>query len=334
MTPSGAFMAGAEAGPDLAAQGAGVDQLRLLCKVSRMYHERGIRQPQIAAQLSLSQPRVSRLLRQAAELGIVRTVVSLPPGVYADLEDEIQARYGLRDCVIVDVGGVEDVVPALGAAAADYLDATLTGEQRIGVSSWSETLLSAADRMQRKNTVAASRIVQMIGGLGDPGVQVQATRLTGRLAQVTGASPVFLAAPGLVGSRAVRDALLVDPSIADVVRLWDELTVALVGIGSLDPSPLVRRSGNAMSEGDQQELRELGAVGDVCLRYFDGEGKPVRSPLDERLVGITAEAFTAVPRRIGVAGGERKLTAIRAALLGGWVNVLITDRTVGEQLVG
>ncbi|GAA2019945.1 sugar-binding transcriptional regulator [Nakamurella flavida] len=326
-------MADTGATQDPAAQGIGIDQLRLLCKVARMYHERGIRQPQIAAQLSLSQPRVSRLLRQATELGIVRTVVSLPSGVYADLEDEVQSRYGLRDCMVVDVGGVQDVVPALGAAAADYLDATLTGEHRIGVSSWSETLLYAVDRMPRKNTVAASRIVQMIGGLGDPGVQVQATRLTGRLAHVTGATPVFLAAPGLVGSRAVRDALLGDPSIVDVVRMWDELTVALVGIGSLDPSPLMRRSGNAMTEQDQQELRELGAVGDVCLRYFDMQGRPVRSPLDDRLVGITPEGFTAIPRRIGVAGGQRKVTAVRAALLGGWVNVLITDRTVAEQLI-
>src|SRR4051812_28630990 len=38
------------------------DQVRLLTKVARMYHERGMRQPEIAAQLRLSQPRVSRLL--------------------------------------------------------------------------------------------------------------------------------------------------------------------------------------------------------------------------------------------------------------------------------
>ena len=34
------------------------DQIRLLTKVARMYHERGMRQPQIAQQLHMSQPRV------------------------------------------------------------------------------------------------------------------------------------------------------------------------------------------------------------------------------------------------------------------------------------
>lgn len=319
----------------IAVSTVGADQLRLMCKVARMYHERGLRQPEIAAQLSISQPRVSRLLKQATELGIVRTVVTLPAGIYADLEDAIQAKYELRDCVVVDVGGAEyNVLPALGAAAADYLDATLAGGHLIGVSSWSETLLHAVDRMPKKNVVAAEKVVQIVGGLGDPGVQVQATRLTGRLAELTGATPVFLGAPGLVGSKAVRDALLNDPSVADVVRLWRELTVALVGIGSLDPSPLLQRSGNAMGEDDQQELRRLGAVGDVCFRYFDAEGRLVPSHLDDRLIGITPETFTAIPRRVGIAGGARKAGAIRAALLGGWVNVLITDLGVAQELVG
>jgi DNA-binding transcriptional regulator LsrR (DeoR family) len=65
----------------------GTDELRLLAKIARMYHERGIRQPQIAADLHISQSRVSRLLRQASELGIVRTTVSLPSGVYTDMEE-------------------------------------------------------------------------------------------------------------------------------------------------------------------------------------------------------------------------------------------------------
>src|SRR5215210_4311612 len=91
------------------------DQLRLLAKIARMYYERGIRQPQIAADLNISQSRVSRLLQQASELGIVRTTVTLPSGVFTDMEEELEARYGLLDSVIVATDG--DAVRALGAAA-------------------------------------------------------------------------------------------------------------------------------------------------------------------------------------------------------------------------
>jgi DNA-binding transcriptional regulator LsrR (DeoR family) len=309
------------------------EQLRLLGKVARMYYERGIRQPQIAAELSLSQPRVSRLLKQATELGIVRTIVTMPPGTHTDLEEELQGRYGLRDVVVVDTSGSGgDVLPALGTVAADYLDVTLTGGHIIGISSWSETLINAVESMRPKNAQVVEQVVQIVGGLGDPAVQMQATRLTSRLADLTGATPVFLSAPGLVGTPAVRKALMNDPSIVRVTQLWKKLTVALVGIGSLQPSPLLARSGNAIAEAEQEELRALGAVGDVCFRFFDEEGKPVSSKLDSRLIGITPAELIGVDRRVGVAGGERKFSAIRAALRGKWVNVLITDLAMARRL--
>ena len=39
------------------------DRLALMSKVARLYHEQGIRQPEIADRLGLSLSRVSRLLR-------------------------------------------------------------------------------------------------------------------------------------------------------------------------------------------------------------------------------------------------------------------------------
>jgi len=308
------------------------DQLRLLAKIARMYHERGIRQPQIAGDLNISQPRVSRLLRQAVDIGVVRTVVILPPGTHSGLEREVRERYALTDVVVVDTDGAgEDVLPALGAATADYLDTALTGGHTIGISSWSETLVSAVDLMQARSG-RADKVVQIVGGLGDAAVQMQATRLTARLAENTGATPVFLSAPGLVGSAATRRALIDDASVADVTALWSTIDTALVGIGRLEPSPLLRRSGNAVGPEEQRELLSLGAVGDVCLRYFDARGAPIVSEFDQRLVGISRDELLAIGRRIGVAGGSRKYAAVRAALLGQWVNVLITDQHTAHRL--
>src|SRR5579864_7897852 len=140
-----------------------IAQLRLIAKVARMYHEGGVRQPQIATELSLSQARVSRLLRQASEIGVVRTVVTLPPGVYTDLEERLQRKFSLRDAVIVDTDGARgQVIPALGAATAQYLHATLTGGEVLGVSSWSATLLAAAEAMPGRTTSRLDRVVQIV----------------------------------------------------------------------------------------------------------------------------------------------------------------------------
>ena len=50
------------------------------------------------------------------------------------------------------------------------------------------------------------------------------------------------------------------------------------------------------------------------------------------MLGIAPERLHAIPRRIGVAGGARKYPAVRAALRGGWINVLITDAASAHRL--
>ncbi len=309
-------------------------QVRLLTKVAHMYHDHGIRQADIADTLHLSQARVSRLLKRASEVGIVRTVVVVSQGVHTDLEEALEQRYGLREAVVVDVDGEErDILAGIGSAGASYLEATLTGGERIGISSWSQTLLSVVDRLRPLRTAGADSVIQLVGGVGVASVQAEANRLLGELAQLVGAVPTFIPAPGLVGSPAVRDSLLNDPAMESIAAAWSSLTMALVGIGSIQPSQLLQASGNAVPVEDQQRLVEAGAVGDVCHRFFTAAGELIRSDLDSRIVGITPDTYRAIPRRIGMAGGARKHEAIRAAITGGWVNVVITDVGTARALI-
>jgi DNA-binding transcriptional regulator LsrR (DeoR family) len=309
--------------------------LELVTKVARMYYESGLRQAAIAEQLHLSQSRVSRLLKEAVDREIVRISVIPPAGVDPELEDAVRDRYGLLDVVVVHTHGAPEggLLSAIGGVAGKYIEATLTGNDVVGISSWSETLLEAVDAMTKARTRSARAVVQLLGGVGRPEVQVDATRLASRLSEVTGAEPYFLQAPGLMSSATVRDAILADPQVTRTAAMWDSVTVALVGIGSLHPSPMLRRSGNSVSDDDVDVLRSYGAVGDVVLKFVDIDGNHVSSDLDSRVVGINVAAFRAVPRRVGVAGGPEKFDAIRAMLRGGWINVLITDEVTAHGLL-
>jgi 3-hydroxyisobutyrate dehydrogenase len=53
----------------------------------------------------------------------------------------------------------------------------------------------------------------------------------------------------------------------------------------------------------------------------------------QRVMSITPADLMRVPRRVGVAGGADKCRAIRAALRGAWVNVLVTDLDTARALV-
>jgi DNA-binding transcriptional regulator LsrR (DeoR family) len=303
-----------------------------MTRAARMYHQDGLKQAEIAAELAISQPKVSRLLKRAARLGVIRTIVVAPPGVHSDLEDALRTRFSLRDAVVVDARS-DDVIPAIGAATAAYLESTLAPGERMGIASWSASLMAAADALPRATAVQAEIVSQLVGGVGNPAMQVRATRLTARLADLTGARPCLLPVPGLVRSPTLRDTLIGDPIVSDVMAGWEHLTLAVVGIGSLTPSAIVEQSGNAVTPTERERLRELGAVGDICFRFFDANGTPVPSSLDDRVLGIAPERLHAVARRVGVAGGEHKYHAIRAALRGAWINVLVTDAETALRLV-
>ena len=313
---------------------ARVHELRLMARVARLYHERGLSQSQIADRLELSQPTVSRLLKRAEAEGIVRVVVTHPSGTHPELEEGLQEKYGLREAMVVETATREEaLLRDLGAAAGYYLETTLKRGDVVGLSSWSATLLAMVDSMGSLPRPTGSTVVQILGGVGSPEAEVHAAHLTQRLAKLVGGEARLLPAPGVVGSPAARKVLFEDPFVREAMAQLDRVTVALVGIGGLEPSRLLAASGNVFAPQELEKLRGQGAVGDVCLRFFDAAGAPIRSDLDERVIGMTLPQLRGVKRTIGIAGARRKHAAILGALRGQWVNVLITDRVTAEKLV-
>jgi DNA-binding transcriptional regulator LsrR (DeoR family) len=312
-----------------------VDELRLVVRVARMYYEWEMKQAAIARQLGLSQSTVSRLLQQAKAAGIIRISVSVPQGIYTELEEQLVKQYRLRDAIVVDCSGESDerfIERQIGASAAYYLESALRPNEVVGISSWSATLLALVDAMHPAPRKGDVRVVQILGGVGSPSAEVHAGRLTSRLADLLGGTAIFLPAPGIVGSAAAMKAITADHFVRDALELFDDVTTALVGIGAIEPSKLLADSGNRFSMSELEDLRSRGAVGDVLLRFFDAQGIPVNTPLNQRVISMRLEELRRVDRSIGVAGGARKFSAILGAIRGGWVNVLVTDHLTARRL--
>lgn len=75
------------------------------------------------------------------------------------------------------------------------------------------------------------------------------------------------------------------------------------------------------------------AVGDICSRFFDENGKICNRELDDRTVGIKLKDLRSKEHSILLAGGEAKLRSIRAALQGHYANVFITDQFTAKALL-
>lgn len=144
--------------------------LRLASKVSKLYYEQALTQQEISERLRLSRPKVSRLLQQAMDEGMVKITVLSPPGSYDDLENQLGHRFGLKEAVVIEVhnpSSQASVSRQIGTAAASYLQRTFQDNDIIGIF-WGVTLnamVTALQPCEARNL----HVVQMIGGLGPPG---------------------------------------------------------------------------------------------------------------------------------------------------------------------
>jgi DNA-binding transcriptional regulator LsrR (DeoR family) len=312
------------------------DEIRVIARVARLYYEREMSQVEIANQLGLSQATVSRLLNRAQKEGIIRIIVTIPNGVHTKLEEELVEKFDLQDAIVVDsydCDNEEALQRELGTAAAYYLENIIRQNEVIGLSSWSGTLLAMVEAMNVAPRKDGIKVVQILGGVGNFAVETHATHLTSRLAQLLKAEAIYLPVSGVVTTKAARDILLADVFVQQTVKLFDQITIALVGIGAVEPSPLLKKSGNIFSPQDMELLYKHHAAGDILLRFFDDKGRLLKTGLEKRVISMELDQLSRVRKAIGVAGGTRKYQGILGALRGRWINILITDRCTAVQLI-
>lgn len=312
-----------------------VNETRLMVRIARLYHEQNARQKEIAESLGVHQTTVSRMLRRAREENVARVTVVMPPGIFGDIETSMEQKFGLKQAIVIDTHNDEDEnFNELGAAAAFFMETTVKPGMIIGISSWSRALFAMVEALQDTSCCSGGKVVQMMGGVGSAETYQYATHLVLKLAKLVGADPVLLQTPGIVGSAQAQRVLCREATVRHTLDLFRKIDLAIVGIGTMDPTPLLARSGNAFSSKDRREIQRLGAVGDICLRFYDSSGKLVRSPHNSRVIGMELETLMNVDRVVGVAGGPAKVPAILGALRGKLINVLITDRVTAERLLG
>ncbi len=304
----------------------------LLYKIAKAYYEDNLTQEEIGRRFGMSRIKISRMLQQARDEKIVQITIVPPHESNTELEREIEACFGLYEVVVTTLNGSDTrtVNRELGQAAANYLLRILQGHEVLTIS-WGTTLAALVDVLPSQFW-PEMKIVQMLGGLGQPESETYGGDLIHRLAQTFNARPRIIPAPGIVKSKLVRDALLADPQISDTLALAAKADVALVGIGQPTRDSVVMRSG-ILADEELAQLNANGAVGDIALRFFGTDGQAVQHEICDRIIGLDLLQIQKIPRVIGVAGGETKFPVIRAALRGRLINVLVTDDQTALRLL-
>ncbi|REL24623.1 sugar-binding transcriptional regulator [Rhodohalobacter sp. SW132] len=310
---------------------------RLLSKVSTLYYEQEFTQQQIANRLELSRPKVSRLLKQAKDSGIVQITVSHPEGDHVGMESKLEQLFSLNEAIVVDsVGGNGEssdtlLKTLLGGAAANHLSRSLSDGDIIGVT-WGTTLQAMVEKVTPTDSKDL-HIVQMLGGFGPPEAKAHTMDISRSLSRILNAGLTLLQSPGVVDSPEIREVLLTDRRVKNALSLFSKVNKAYVGIGAISTNRVLKKENNEVSHDIQQEIIHSDAVGDIGLNFFNRNGETVNSGFSDRFIGMTLEQLKQVKTVVGIAGGTEKYDAIRGALAGGYINVLITDRHTALLLI-
>ncbi len=304
-----------------------------MLQAARLYYQDNQTQDQIARALKTSRPMISRLLQQARQDGIVQIKIVDPEARHSALEKQFLSTFRLTDAIVVATDGDSPEIARrrIGQAAARYLQGTLQNGDHVGIG-WGRTLYDAISALEPPRPLRITA-VPLIGGLGQIAPVFQVHELARMLAQAFGGTWQNFYVPALVESDEMAASLLRSTDVKQVTALWHKLNVAVVGIGNADLSSEIQMLFvNYLDTGAQMRLRNARAVGDICVRFFDVDGKPCPDAV-RGVVGIPLEQLHKTRRVVGVAGGASKVEAILGALRGRHVDVIVTDETTARGVL-
>jgi deoxyribonucleoside regulator len=301
-------------------------------KIAKLYYEGNLTQQEIARLLGLSRIKVHRILTQAKDLGIVEIKVHAP--INADLieqEHQLMLRFGLRDALVVPAAAAaEPIYDNLADGAARWLAAKLEPGIRVGLGLG--RTISHIPRFFSVSSQVECIFSEVVGGALENSGGIAKYNVTSKLAEIAGGRAELLYAPNMVSSPELYQSLISEPAIADALERARNCDVVLQSVGTVDETAILYVEDRIDLE-DVRRLQTTGAVGDALGHYFDANGNPVSTFLDDRVIGLGLDDLKRIPWSAVVAGGYEKQKVVHAALQGGYFNVLITDTDTAAYLL-
>ena len=275
-----------------------------LAYVARKYYLEDQKQSDIARDLGVSRPLVSRMLSEARELGIVEITIHEPGAREARLLERLQLSSSIRGGVLVEEGATADATNRLLSQGVMELLRQL-GVRRLGVGwgyligqlvSWLE------ENPQPSSTI--TDICPLVGNASIPARNYQSNENVRLMAQQMGATPHFLYLPALPESLEEKQVLCSTEVYRQIHQQWETLDTALVNIGDYPSSPdfasLVRYG---------SLLQRQRACGRMLIYYFNEDGFVIQSEQDFA-IQIPIEILKRCPNIIGVCSANTSVKAL------------------------
>lgn len=306
------------------------ERIKEYTRVAYYYYKAGFTQDQIAKKMQMSRQRVNRVLGECIEIGIVQITIADLNKSYLELEAKLEEKYQLKAVRIVENVIEEKIHEELGIMAGKYLKSIINKGDVIGFSRGRATaaLVNHMPQIQK----ADFTVTQLIGSENKEIDHTGVNDIVYRFSEKLQAKPSMLYAPVIVQNEELKNSIVKDPFFLNAYEIIKSCNIAIVGIGTASSQgPHMAELYNSSQENDYAWLKD--AAGEICTHFFNNKGDIIIPPFRNRIIAIELEDYLKIPVRIGVAGLTSKAEAIRAAIIGNYINVLITDLETAKLLI-
>lgn len=227
--------------------------------------------------------------------------------------------------------GEQAGVLSVARSAAEWLGGNLRDGQTLGLF-WGGTIKTMVDVARFDRTIDA-HVIQLAGEWSNDPRQ-SGHNLVRDLAVKLGGRYTYFNAPAVAATPADADSLLAGPHVANSLAVARSADVSVVGVGAFltGTTRMFLEQAHATAE-EIAEAQRKNVVGQLAGRFFDGSGTQVELALHRRLVSLDLDEVRQVKTIVVIASGAGKEMAVRGALRGGLVDVLITDTALAQTLL-
>src|SRR5699024_9851502 len=173
--------------------------------------------------------------------------------------------------------------------------------------------------------------VPLVGGPGEMEVDFHVNAIVYKLAQAFNGESHFIDAAAVHQSKETAQEILNSNYMNKILDLWEQLSVAIVGIGTQLTSSNLIWSG-FLGQKDQKELEAHHTIGDICSRFYTLGGESIASPISERTIAVKLEKLQNLRYSIGIAYSKEKAKSIIGAMRGNFINTLVTDEDTAFEI--
>lgn len=296
------------------AQSLNINERKKLAKTAYLYYKENKTQLEIANMLDVDRSTVSRQLKEAREMGILRVEIDNFDTKILQMEEYIRNKYQIPRVEIIP-SNLEDSEDRkdinLAEAAAFHIKNVIVKDLTVGVA-WGKTLKNTIEQIEgNRNT--NSTFIPIAGGPSTINSQYHVNTLVYELAKVFGGQSVFINATAVQEEIYLRNKILCSKYFNQILEHWHNLDLVLLGIGGL-LSHKDSHWRDLLSQDDIENLKENHAVGDLCCQFFDERCKLINGDLSKRTIALSLSEIRKVPESIAIGRGKSKARTIIALL--------------------